>query len=47
VETALSALSDARRVPRYQVLEDNVASIQLAESIGLERFVTVEHWVSA
>ncbi|HEU5100344.1 MAG TPA: hypothetical protein VFU22_15055 [Roseiflexaceae bacterium] len=32
--------------PRYQVYEQNRPSIRLAEAIGLEPFVTVEHWLS-
>lgn len=44
VETALHALLTRGRIPRYQVLESNTASIKLAESLGLQRFVTVEHF---
>ena len=47
VETALAALAARRRIPRYQVLEDNRASIALAESLGLRRFATIEHWLHA
>ena len=46
VETALHALAHRPYIPRYQVQEDNHASIGLAESIGLRRFVTMEHWLA-
>jgi RimJ/RimL family protein N-acetyltransferase len=45
VETALHALLTRGRVPRYNVLEGNTASIRLAESLGMQRFVTVEHFI--
>jgi ribosomal protein S18 acetylase RimI-like enzyme len=45
VETALAALAARGLVIRYQVQEDNLASIRLAESAGLRPFVTVEHFV--
>ncbi len=46
VETALHTLVRRCDMPRYQVHEVNQPSIQLAEVIGLERFVTIEHWLS-
>jgi GNAT superfamily N-acetyltransferase len=46
VETALHTLARRQFIPRYQVHEGNHASIQLAESIGLRRFVTMEHWLT-
>jgi GNAT superfamily N-acetyltransferase len=46
VETALHALELRQSIPRYQVHEENHASIQLAEAIGLRRFVTMEHWLT-
>jgi len=44
VETALHHLEQAGQLARYQAQEDNRASIQLAESIGLRHVVTYEHW---
>ena len=44
VETALHHLGHAGFSARYQVQEDNRASIRLAESIGLSYVVTYEHW---
>jgi RimJ/RimL family protein N-acetyltransferase len=41
--TALAELDRQGRVARYQVHDDNLASIRLAESIGLERFLTIAH----
>ena len=46
VETALHILVRRGDVPRYQVHELNQPSIRLAEAIGLEPFVTIEHWLS-
>jgi RimJ/RimL family protein N-acetyltransferase len=46
VESALHTLALRQSIPRYQVHEDNIASIQLAEKIGLRRFVTMEHWLT-
>lgn len=45
VTSALHALIQRGRVPRYQVHEANHASIGVAERLGLQRFVTMEHWV--
>jgi hypothetical protein len=44
VETALHHLGHAGLLARYQVQEDNRASILPAESIGLKWVVTYEHW---
>ena len=44
VETAVHSLLARNCLPRYQVHEDNHASIALAEQIGLTPFVAVEHW---
>jgi GNAT superfamily N-acetyltransferase len=46
VETALYTLVRRGDVPRYQVHELNQPSIRLAEAIGMEPFVTTEHWLS-
>jgi GNAT superfamily N-acetyltransferase len=46
VETALHALARRGARPRYQVHELNQPSIRLVEAIGLEPFVTTEHWLS-
>jgi len=46
VETALHTLANRGYIARYQVHEANHASIRLAESIGLRRFVTMEHWLT-
>lgn len=46
VEKALFMLQQRGYIPRYQVNATNVASIQLAHSIGLIPFVTVEHWLN-
>jgi GNAT superfamily N-acetyltransferase len=45
VRTALAELQALALVPRYQVQDDNVASIRLAESVGLERFLTITHFL--
>jgi hypothetical protein len=45
VETALALLVDKGYVPRYQMREDNLPSIRLAESVGLKRFLTTEHFL--
>jgi RimJ/RimL family protein N-acetyltransferase len=44
VETALHHLMEVGQLARYQVQEDNRASIRLAEVIGLRHVVTYEHW---
>ena len=46
VECALHTLALRQYIPRYQVHEHNQTSIQLAEAIGLRRFVTIEHWLT-
>lgn len=45
IELALYMLAERRLTPRYQVQEDNLPSIRLAESAGLRPFVTVEHYL--
>ena len=45
VETALAVLGDRGYVPRYQMHEDNLPSIRLAESVGLKRFLVTEHYL--
>ncbi len=44
VQTALCELARRDAIPRYQVHEDNLPSVALAESLGLTRFLTMEHW---
>ncbi|MBN9086379.1 MAG: GNAT family N-acetyltransferase [Reyranella sp.] len=44
VRTALAELGERGLMPRYQVEEDNTASIALARSVGLRPFVTLTHW---
>jgi predicted GNAT family acetyltransferase len=46
VETASSVLLGRDYMLRYQMHESNVPSIQLAESVGLERFLTTEHFLT-
>lgn len=46
VRTAVFHTLQKGYIPRYQVLESNLASIRLAESIGLTRAVTLEHWLN-
>ncbi len=45
VATAISVLLAQGKIPRYQVVETNEASLRLAEDLGLERFVTTEHYL--
>jgi GNAT superfamily N-acetyltransferase len=45
VSTTLAELAKRRLAPRYQVEEDNHASIQLARSVGLAPFLTITHYV--
>lgn len=47
VRTALAELGERGLTPRYQVEEDNTASIALARSVGLAPFVTITHWAHA
>ena len=46
VETALHRLALRQCIPRYQAHEDNYGSIKLAEALGLQHFVTMEHWLA-
>jgi hypothetical protein len=43
--TAIGALLGQGKILRYQVVETNIASIHLAQSLGLERFVATEHYL--
>lgn len=43
VQAAVNQLLSRNLVPRYQVEDDNLPSILLAESLGLTRVVTLEH----
>lgn len=45
VGTAVGVLCSRSRTPRYQVREDNVASRQLAASVGLVQFLKTEHFL--
>jgi GNAT superfamily N-acetyltransferase len=45
VRTALARLAERGLAPRYQVEEDNEASIRLARSVGLGPFLTIVHYV--
>jgi GNAT superfamily N-acetyltransferase len=45
VVAALIWLRSQGKIPRYQVREDNTASISLAESCGLVEFLRVDHFV--
>jgi RimJ/RimL family protein N-acetyltransferase len=45
VRTALAELGARELLPRYQVHDDNIASIRLAESIGLTRFLETTHFL--
>jgi hypothetical protein len=44
VSAALNAILAAGNVPKYQVVSTNLPSIRLAGSLGLELFLTLEHW---
>lgn len=44
VETALHTLLSQHNIPRYQVSEDNIPSIRLAETLGLTKFIVTEHF---
>jgi GNAT superfamily N-acetyltransferase len=46
VAAVLHELAARGLTPRYQVHEHNSPSIALAESLGLRRFVTIEHWMT-
>lgn len=45
VSSALDNLISRGLAPRYQVREDNLPSLRLAEALGLKPFVTIEHWL--
>lgn len=45
VETALSVLLANGYTPRYQMNEMNLASKELAERVGLNKFLTTEHYL--
>ena len=45
VRTTLAELGTRRLSPRYQVHDDNIPSIRLAESIGLTRFLETTHFL--
>lgn len=44
VRTALAELAKRGLAPRYQVEENNAASIRLASSVGLAPFLTIVHY---
>ncbi len=44
VGMALAELASRKLAPRYQVEEDNEASIRLARSVGLAPFLTITHY---
>jgi mannobiose 2-epimerase len=45
VTAALNNLVTRNLVPRYQVRSDNIESIRLAESAGLQEFLQMDHFV--
>lgn len=45
VRAALAELKRRDLVPRYQVKEDNLASIGVARSIGMTHFLTITHYL--
>lgn len=45
VRTAMAELGTRRLSPRYQVHDDNIPSIRLAESIGLKLFLETTHFL--
>ena len=45
VRTALAELGLRGLLPRYQVHDDNIPSIRLAESVGLTRFLEITHFL--
>lgn len=47
VAAALRTLLEQGRIPRYQVEETNLASVKLAESLGLTFCLRFEHYTSA
>ena len=46
VQTALQALLDAGRIPRFQMNEKNIVSRRLAESLGLQRRLSTGHFIA-
>ncbi|KQV31568.1 hypothetical protein ASC97_19595 [Rhizobium sp. Root1203] len=46
VHAALAELERAGRVPRYQVAETNLASIRLAEAVGMTNYLTLTHYMT-
>jgi len=46
VRTSLAELARRACVPRYHVAEENTASIRLAETLGMTRFLTLTHYLS-
>lgn len=47
VGTATAELLKANRLPRYQAEDTNIASIRLAESLGMRRCLTLTHFLSS
>jgi GNAT superfamily N-acetyltransferase len=45
VAAALDYLHQSRRLPRYQVRTDNLASIDLAKAAGLTEFLRMDHYL--
>lgn len=45
VASAAHELISTERIPRYQVKETNLASLAVAEALGMQRFVTTEHFI--
>lgn len=45
VQAALAGLARAGKQVRYQVRDDNFASVALAKSLGLAEFATLTHWL--
>jgi len=45
VRTALAELYRRRLTPRYQVDRNNTPSVRLAESVGLQRFLAITHFL--
>lgn len=45
VRTALAELERRHLLPRYQVHEENVPSVRLAQSIGLDQFLQITHFL--
>ncbi|CAH1192203.1 hypothetical protein PAECIP111892_00885 [Paenibacillus auburnensis] len=46
VRTALHHTLQRGYIPRYQVQDSNMASIRLAEAVGLTLAVKLEHWIN-